>query len=211
MERSYIKNINSDFIKYMELTNESVQKIYSLVTYAIKEKLYTHSKVLYHNLEHIERTLIYAYWIMQKKHFLLQNEDILLYALLYHDAGRVKICSNKMHGIKGAEIAKLKLKDVFDAKQLEAISLLIKNHASKSDILSFTNGVFTEEEQAYLQELANIVKDADALDRNRLKLFPFAMCNPNFLRSEESKEIYKSSNRLLQEYELAKKKVLKNG
>lgn len=144
MERSYIKNINSDFINSIGLTDENVQKIYSLINYAILEKLYTHSKVIYHNLEHIEKTLIYAYWIVSRKKFLLKNEDILLYSLLYHDAGRVKICSNKMHGIKGAEIARLKLKDIFDAKQLEAISLLIINHASKSDIILFKNELFTE-------------------------------------------------------------------
>lgn len=60
-----------------------------------------------------------------------------------------------------------------------------------------------------MQELSNIVKDADALDRNRIKLFPFSKCNPDYLRFEESKEIYQDADILFKEYQLAKKRFKK--
>ena len=211
MERSYIKNINPDFINYMGLSEENIESIYSLVNYAIKEKLYTGSKVPYHDLEHIERTLIFSLWLVQKKKFILEDADILLYAILFHDTGRVRGASNKTHGIIGAEVAREKLTDIFEPKKLEAIAELIIAHASKSDLVPFKEGMFTVDEQAYLQEISNIVKDSDALDRIRLKLFLFEKCNPKYLRSEESLAIYKESSTLLKEYTLAKKRTLKNG
>ena len=55
-----------------------------------------------------------------------------------------------------------------------------------------------------IQILSNILKDADALDRNRIKVFKFAQCNPNYLRTNEAKEIYYISNIFLKKYKKTK-------
>ena len=137
----------------------------------------------------------------------LKNTDILLYAALYHDCGRSLIISNKKHGIVGEKIAKEKLKRDFNNKDLNSIELLIETHANPDDIVDFKNYKFTDSDKENIQILSNILKDADALDRNRIKVFKFAQCNPNYLRTNEAKEIYHISNIFLKKYEEAKNKT----
>lgn len=172
------------------------------------EQLYTKIHFPYHNIEHIERVLCYCIWILNKKINKgedLKNTDILLYSALYHDCGRNLFVSNKMHGIIGAQLARKKLKNDFDNMNLNSIELLIETHAKPNDIIDFKNYNFNDIEKENLQILSNILKDADALDRNRIKIFKFANCNPNYLRTKEAKEIYTISNIFLQKYEEAKR------
>lgn len=109
-----------------------------------------------------------------------------------------------MHGIISAQISREKLKNDFDDKSLQAIELLIETHARQEDLIDFKNYDFSNTERENLQILSNILKDADALDRNRIKLFKFAQCNPNYLRMKEGKEIYNMSYVFLKEYEVIK-------
>ncbi len=200
MESSHIKKIDKDYMNHIGLTKEQIDKVEKLINYAIKEKLYTHTMIPYHHLDHIERTLIYALWIANKQSLSLTNDNILLYAALFHDAARSKGASNQTHGIKGAQIAKEKLNGILDNKTIEAIGLLIETHASKNDNVSFKNTNFSLEEQNYIQKLSNVLKDADALDRNRIKLFPFLKCNIKYLRFDESKAILSETDVFLKKY-----------
>lgn len=208
MERSNIKNIDINYLIEMGFDENQIYLIYDLINGGIKEKLYTKKYVPYHNIEHIERVLCYCIWILNmkiSKGEFLKNTDILLYAALYHDCGRSLIVSNKKHGIVGAKIAKEKLKKNFNNKDLNSIELLIETHAKPNDIVDFKNYKFTKSDKENIQILSNILKDADALDRNRIKAFKFAQCNPNYLRTSEAKEIYHSSNIFLKKFEEAKK------
>lgn len=205
MEKSNIKNMNINYLISVGFKKDQIDLIYDLINRGIKEKLYTKNHFPYHNIEHVEKVLFYCIWILNKKNEILKNTDILLYSALYHDCGRKLTVSNKMHGIISAQIAGKKLKSDFDDKIITAIKLLIETHANPNDIVDFKNYDFTNIEKENLQTLSNILKDADALDRNRIKIFKFAQCNPNYLRTMEAKEIYSISDLFLKEYEEAKK------
>lgn len=208
MEKSNIKNIDKSYLKSIGFKQTQINSIYDLTNESIQKQIYTKIHFPYHNLEHIERVLCYCIWILNMKTSkgkVLKNTDILLYSALYHDCGRSLFVSNKKHGIVGAKIAKEKLKEEFNAKDLNIIELLIETHANPNDIVDFKNYKFSEKDKDNIQILSNILKDADALDRNRIKLFKFAWCNPNYLRTNEAKEIYYHSAIFLENYEKAKK------
>lgn len=204
MERSHINEISFNYLSKISFEKEQVSLVKNLIDLGIKEKLYTKNHVPYHNIGHIERVICYCIWILNKKRDngeVLGNTEVLLYAALFHDSGRNFKTSNKLHGIAGAKIAKEKLKDKFDLKNLNAIELLIETHAKVENIVDFKDYNFNEEEKKNLQILSNILKDADALDRNRIKLFKFAQCKSEFLRTNEAKEIYYNSDLFLKMYE----------
>ncbi len=203
MEKSNIKNMNINYLISIGFKKDQIDLIYDLINRGIKEKLYTKNHFPYHNIEHVEKVLCYCIWILNK---IQNNIDILLYSALYHDCGRKLTVSNKMHGIVGAKIAKEKLKKAFNNKDLNSIELLIENHAKPNDTVDFKNYKFAESEKENIQILSNILKDADALDRNRIKTFKFAQCNPNYLRTNEAKEIYHISDIFLEKYEEAKRR-----
>jgi len=205
MEKSNIKNMNINYLISIGFKQDQIDLICNLVNRGIKEKLYTKNYFPYHNIEHIEKVLCYCIWILNKKEEILKNTDILLYSALYHDCGRKLNVSNKMHGIVGARIASKKLENDFDDTSINTIKLLIETHAKPNDIVDFKDYDFTNSEKESIQMLSNILKDADALDRNRIKIFKFAQCNPNYLRTKEAKEIYYISDLFLKEYEEAKK------
>lgn len=209
VEKSIIKNIDINYLNSIGFKKNQISLINDLIDKVIEDQIYTKNHVPYHNIEHIERVLCYCIWILNmkiSKGNFLENTDILLYAALYHDCGRSLIVSNKKHGIVGAKIAKEKLKNDFNKKDLNAIELLIETHAKPNDIVDFKSYKFIKSEKENIQALSNILKDADALDRNRIKLFKFAECNPNYLRTSEAKEIYHISNIFLKKYEEAKSK-----
>lgn len=208
MEKSNIKNMDRNYLNSIGFQENQIYLIYDLVHKGMKEQIYTKIHVPYHNIEHIERVLCYCIWILNKKISkgeILKNTDILLYSALYHDCGRNWTVSNKMHGIVGAKLAKEKLKRNFNNKDLNIVELLIETHAKPNDIVDFKNYKFTKSDKENIQILSNILKDADALDRNRIKIFKFAQCNPNYLRTNEAKEIYHISDIFLKKYEKAQK------
>lgn len=203
MEKSYIKKINKDYLNKTGIKDEQIDLIYNLVNSGIKEKLYTNNHFPYHDIKHIEKVLCYCLWIINEKHSngeTINNQNILLYSALYHDCGRSLLVSNKKHGIISAKIAREKLKNSFDEKTTNTIELLIETHASTNDIVDFKNYNYTNDEKNNIQILSNILKDADALDRNRIKLFKSAQCNPKYLRTNEAKKIYIMSDDFLKAY-----------
>lgn len=206
MEKSYIKNMDIHYLTSIGFLEEQIEFIYKLVNRGIEEQLYVNNYVPYHNLKHIERVLCYCIWIvnqMKSKGEILENQDILLYAALYHDCGRRLTISNKMHGLVGAQITKEIIENTFDSQSVNSICLLIETHASKNDLVDFKNFVYSKEEKENVQMLSNILKDADALDRNRIQLFKFAQCNPKYLRTDEAKEIYLQSDMFYSKYQEA--------
>lgn len=205
MEKSYIKNIDINYITMLGFNQSQINKVTELVNKGINEKLYKRSIVPYHNLKHIEKVIIYSIWILNKKKnngMQLNNEDILLLAALYHDCGRSK-STNKNHGIIGAEIARNKLHGTLDNITIDKIGLLIETHAKKDDNVDFKDYDYNIKEKENIQMLSDILKDADALDRNRIKLFSFAKCDVSKLRTLEAKEIYNGSDLFLKKYEEA--------
>ena len=185
---------------------EQLNFISELVKKGIQEKLYINTKDFKHDLKHIERVLIYVQWILNEKKKngeVIENLELLFNATLYHDIGKTIGATNEEHGKIGSQEVYKYLENTLDEKSMKIVSSLIKTHASENEIVELS-GEFSEEEKRKIQELSDILKDADALDRNRLN-YPVHMgvCDENKLRTKEARKILKFSDQFLEEYNKA--------
>lgn len=204
MEKSYINLFTLEQLNKYGLTKDDQNKIAVLVNKAINEELYTSTKDFQHNLLHIERVIAYICMIANK----LNSEDIdlelLLTAALYHDIGKTLGASNKMHGFVGAKQFLDNHVGDLDYKKATIISTLIKQHALEEDKIDFFNVKITDMEKIKVQKMSDILKDADALDRNRFNYpAPVGGCDINKLRTKEAKTVLSVSNAFLADYNLA--------
>lgn len=189
-EQGYIEEFSDDMLSRYGLTSRDKTVIKFLVDKAIEEKLYTDTKDYQHNLKHIERVIVYARMIMNKLDSVLINEEILMYATLYHDIGKTIGASNQEHGLVGSEKFKEIMKDKMNDKEIDIISKLIFQHASEENVIDFTNSTYSISEQQEIQLMSNVLKDADALDRNRLNYpAPIGTCDESKLRTSAAKDI----------------------
>lgn len=185
---------------------EQLNFISELVKKGIQEKLYINTKDFKHDLKHIERVLIYVQWILNEKKKngeVIENLELLFNATLYHDIGKTIGATNEEHGKIGSQEVYKYLENTLDEKSMKIVSSLIKTHASENEIVELS-GEFSEEEKRKIQELSDILKDADALDRNRLNYpVPMGVCDENKLRTKEARKILKFSDQFLEEYNKA--------
>lgn len=206
METSYIDVINKDYLYNLGFLPEQLNFISELVKKGIQEKLYTNTKDFKHDLKHIERVLIYVQWILNEKKKngeVIENSELLFNATLYHDIGKTIGATNEEHGKIGSQEVYKYLENTLDEKSMKIVSSLIKTHASENDIVELSEE-FSEEEKRKIQELSDILKDADALDRNRLNYpAPMGVCDENKLRTKEARKILKFSDQFLEEYNKA--------
>lgn len=200
-EQSYIEKFTDEMLYKYGLNLNDKEFVKYLVDRAINEKLYTSTNDYQHNLMHIEKVITYTLMIINKMNNSLINKKLLLYAALYHDIGKTIGASNQEHGLVGVTEFRKMMKYKLDSKELEIISLLIFQHAEESDIINFSNDDFSKEEQKSIQLMSNILKDADALDRNRFNtIAPFGCCDANKLRTSEAKEVFKLTDSFYQDY-----------
>lgn len=200
-EESYLQEFTEEMLKKYGLSLADKEIIVSFVEKGIKEHLYTDTNDFQHNLKHIEKVLAYVQMIINKIDKKGIRQDLLLTAALYHDIGKTMGASNKTHGIVGAqEFIKL-MQGKMDSKDIEIISILIDEHAKEDDKIDFADKNYSLEEQKAIQLMADILKDADALDRNRLNYpAPFGNCDVNKFRTEASKEILPLTNNFYHDY-----------
>ena len=207
MEKSYIGLMNENYLKEIGFTKEDITRITTYIQTGIEKHLYTDTKDFNHDIKHIERVLAYVEWILKEKKNhgeTLEQENLLRVVALYHDIGKTIGAEEKSHGIIGAKKAKEKLEPELSPKELEIVSLLIETHASHEDTIEFKNDFFTAEEKRNIQALSDILKDADALDRNRINYpAPLGGCDETKLRTKEAREVLSKSNTFLKEYNKA--------
>lgn len=191
-EQGYIEKFSDDMLLKYGLSSNDRNIIKYLTDKAISEKLYTNTKDFQHNLKHVERVITYARMIMNNINLTI-NEEILMYAALYHDIGKTLGASNQEHGKIGSDEFEKMMKGKIDDKKIDIISKLIFQHAIEEDKIDFSNSNYTIEEQMQIQLMSDILKDADALDRNRLNYpAPIGACDINKLRTPEAKKILSS-------------------
>ncbi len=205
-EKSFIPLMNQEYLNSLGLSPRQITNLEELSKRAINENLYTNPPDFQHDLKHVERVMLYAQLIANKmqKQGLNVNENKLLMAALYHDIGKTIGASNKEHGKVGMLEFKKKMQGKIDNVTLEQLSLIIGNHSEENNKLDFQNTNLNLEEQEEAQLLCNILKDADALDRNRLNYPPpIGNCDINYLRTDAAKEILPLTDNLLLEYQKA--------
>lgn len=162
-------------------------------------------KLKVHGQRHIKNVLLYSTLIgqsvVQDKHDL----DLIMLSAKYHDIGR-KTDAFENHAEASAKIAIEKLKDKFSPEDLSIISTIIEFHETPrngtnvNELFVATarkNGV-TEDQMPRVRQMAEVLKDADALDRTRF--INKARLKPEFLRYDASKQLIKFASSLQETY-----------
>ncbi len=199
-ENCYISMFNNEDLNKYGLSSSDKKTIETLIEKAKVEKLYTETTDFKHNLKHIEKVLSYTLMIVNKMNESKIDKNILLTAGLYHDIGKSIGASNIEHGEIGAKEFQQRMESSLDSKTIDIICKLIRQHASEKDEIEFDDN-YTFEERESIQLMSNILKDADALDRNRLNFpAPIGTCDEKKLRTAEAKNVLKLSDEFYNDY-----------
>ncbi len=163
------------------------------------------AKLKVHGQRHIKNVLLYSGLIGQSiikdKHDL----DLLLLSAKYHDIGR-KTDAYEEHAESSAKIAIDKLKSSCSSEDLAIISTIIEFHEIPRNNFNIDelfikiarkNGVL-DEYIPRVRQMAEILKDADALDRTRF--INKARLDSRFLKYEISKNLIKFASSLQETY-----------
>lgn len=178
----------------------------SLVMYEneIKEEN-VNGRLKVHGQRHIKNVLLYSTLIgqsvVQDKHDL----DLIMLSAKYHDIGR-KTDAYEEHAEASAKIAIEKLKDKCSPEDLSIISTIIEFHETPRNVanvdelfvaMARKNGI-TDDQIPKVRQMAEVLKDADALDRTRF--INKARLNPEFLQYGVSKQLIKFASSLQETY-----------
>ena len=201
----YLKNRKFKFNNYYNklvkygIKNEQIVYIDKIVNHAIRKNTYSFNFVPYHDIHHVKRCLYYSAMIVNRMNYKLTKNyiNILFQACLYHDCGRSLFTMN--HGKNGSKKVTKYLKN---SSNISKIKILIEEHNKKNNNIDFKKYLYKNDDKEIIQLLSNILKDADALDRNRIKTFPWLKCNIKYLRTKEAKDLYQLSDNFLNFYNL---------
>ena len=178
----------------------------SLVMYEneIKEEN-INGRLKVHGQRHIKNVLLYSTLIgqsvVQDKHDL----DLIMLSAKYHDIGR-KTDAYEEHAKTSAKIAIEKLKDKCSPEDLSIISTIIEFHEAPRNVsnvdelfvaMARKNGI-ADEKMSKVRQMAEVLKDADALDRTRF--INKERLNPEFLKYDVSKQLVKFAASLQETY-----------
>ena len=178
----------------------------SLVMYEneIKEEN-VNGRLKVHGQRHIKNVLLYSTLIgqsvVQDKHDL----DLITLSAKYHDIGR-KTDAYEEHAEASSKIAIEKLKDKCSPEDLSIISTIIEFHEIPRNVanvdelfvaMARKNGI-TDDQIPRVRQMAEVLKDADALDRTRF--INKARLNPEFLQYDVSKKLIKFASSLQETY-----------
>ena len=158
-----------------------------------------------HGQRHIKNVILYSTLIGQSivddKHDL----ELIMVAAKYHDVGR-KTDAYENHAEVSAKIAAEILKDKYSEEDLSVIRTMIefhetpRNHSDIDDLfvaIASKNGV-SDDKMVKVRQLAEVLKDADALDRTRF--INNKRLNPEFLKCDISKQLVKFASSLQETY-----------
>lgn len=158
-----------------------------------------------HGQRHIKNVLLYSALIGQS---VVKNKNdlkLILLAAKYHDIGR-KTDAYEEYAEASADIAEEKLKELCSFEELAIIKTIIQFHEvsrnsyGEDEIfeeMAKKNGI-TDDEIAKVKEMAEVLKDADALDRTRF--INKARLNPDFLRYDISKRLIRFASSMQESY-----------
>ena len=139
--------------------------------------------------------------VVKDKHDL----ELIMLSAKYHDIGR-KTDAYEEHAESSAQIAVEKLRDKCSAEDLSIISTIIQFHEIPRNIsnvdavfldIARKNGI-PDEQISRAREMAEVLKDADALDRTRF--INKARLNPEFLQYGISRQLIRFASSLQETY-----------
>lgn len=168
----------------------------------LHSKKYLLYKTNFHGIYHSEKVMLFAYIIglnLKKNGYPISEDDlkILLDAGAYHDIGRVSDREDSTHGLTSAYFYEsknvFKDEEIYHDKTNFAILKAITDYHSQNEIdnpnviknNAYMYDIDDKDYERYTL-LANILKDADALDRKRFPDYDPAGLNTDYLRFKES-------------------------
>lgn len=158
-----------------------------------------------HGQRHIKNVLLYATLIGQSVAQDKHDLELIMLSAKYHDIGR-RTDAYEEHAESSSQIAVEKLKDKCSSEDLSIISTIIQFHEIPRNI-SNVNDVFIDiarkngipdEQISKVRQMAEVLKDADALDRTRF--INKARLNPEFLQYDISKQLIRFASSLQETY-----------
>lgn len=173
-------DVGRDFLKnggmYSELVRSCLGELRTRVLF----------KSLIHGQLHIERVVLLAGIIAEQQRLTEEETITLLYAGAYHDLGRENDWYDPAHGQRSAErIAKCR-SILPSSVDLSIIQASVATHSTDDRTIHAFMDKYSvpENKRQECIKICNCLKDADGLDRVRLRDL-----NINYLRFEESKKL----------------------
>ena len=119
-----------------------------------------------HGEGHIERTLLHGAFCAMAEGLGEEDTRLLLEACAYHDVGRVNDWLDEEHGHRSA----LRLGELTgrDGQELVMLQAAVDAHSRKDNVLEETLRAYAPEDYPRTLRLAQLLKDADGLDRVRI-------------------------------------------
>jgi hypothetical protein len=119
-----------------------------------------------HGLGHIERTLLHGAFCAMAEGLQPEDTALLLDACSYHDVGRINDWYDEEHGHRSAErLAELTGRT---GQELIMLQAAVDAHSRKDDVLEETLRSYSPQDYSRTLLLAQLLKDADGLDRVRI-------------------------------------------
>lgn len=147
-------------------------------------------KYFSHGIRHADNVTIFAYYIAEKERYSERDIRLILEAARNHDIGRTNDWEEGNHGFAGAEKYS---KDTLKDNELQIVKFLIAAHdlPRVDDVKKLAQTTFKDsvEKIEKLFNMANIIRDADALDRTRFPIIIDSYINPRYLIHNCAKEI----------------------
>ena len=202
-----IKLKNNNYIRYLNIEDQISLNDFGAYLKQYKEFILSEIRKIktryifksyVHGLNHNIKVLLFALYIAYKNNLDDIDLKILIDACIYHDIGRINDIYDEKHGLRSAEvISKIVDSKIYkDKESLNILKAIVEYHSIPD---KFNKRIFNKYKLQNYERfilLANILKDADGLDRVRTSINnkTFSDLNPKYLRLDESKKLVKVSH-----------------
>lgn len=202
-----IKLKNNNYIRYLNIEDQISLNDFGVYLKQYKEFILSEIRKIktryifksyVHGLNHNIKVLLFALYIAYKNNLDDIDLKILIDACIYHDIGRINDIYDEKHGLRSAEvISKIVDSKIYkDKESLNMLKAIVEYHSIPD---KFNKRIFNKYKLQNYERfilLANILKDADGLDRLRTSINnkTFSDLNPKYLRLDESKKLVKVSH-----------------
>lgn len=194
------KILNTDNpVLRVEIEKVKNNPVFQEVIKDIKEQFFLDDRT--HGLLHNERVAIYACIIGINEGLSADELRMVLEASLYHDIGRG--FGNNNHGRVTAQLIDKNREYIFpnyNDNQISIIKALCNGHSVDDDKYEEIAEEYGIRDVDNFKKLLDVVKDADAIDRVRLKRN--GSLDESFLRTSTSKSYIDFAKELVNEYEI---------
>ena len=159
-----------------------------------------------HGISHNERVAIFVFAIGILEGLNDTDLKLLLEAAKYHDIGRINNGKDVMHGIRSAQMIEKMEMDLSSADKeiLKAICIYHSDDDSRINEIANEQNITPNQMDRFIK-LANILKDADALDRVRLK---WDILDTKYLRTEFAKRMVPAAYEIYYNYGKTQEEIL---